>query len=98
MILTIAITSSLKDYTMEKKDYNYLALRGAATTDMEFVEEFNLDPKLANTPAINDAMLDVIHKKNFETYLRIGQDEKEAKRRADEQRNVARANIKKLIR
>ncbi len=33
---------------MTKKDYNYLALRGAGIKDEEYVEKYNLDPEIAN--------------------------------------------------
>ncbi len=50
--------------TSSRKNYNYLALRGDGTDDMEFVKTFNLDPALAYTPEINDAMLKIAHDDN----------------------------------
>lgn len=49
-----------------KKSYNYLALRGAGVDDMEFVEEFGLDPNVAYTPKINDVMLEMTYNQNIE--------------------------------
>ena len=51
--------------TSSPKNYNIVALRGGAVTDQEYVETFGLDPALAGTPALNDAMLDSIHADNI---------------------------------
>ena len=58
----------------ENKNFNFLALKGAPIDDMEFVETFNLDPSLAYSNKINEAMLDITMKKNMES----GIDEKKA--------------------
>ena len=52
--------------TSSPKSYNYLALRGAGVDDMEFVEQFGLDPEIAYTPKINDAMLDITYQQNID--------------------------------
>ena len=71
--------------TTSSRNYNYLALRGAGVDDMEFVEQFNLGPALAYTPALNEAMLDMTMKQNIED----GMDEKEAMRvRSDAARDL----------
>lgn len=49
----------------DKKSFNYLALRGAGVDDMEFVEQFGLDPSVAYTDKINDAMLDITYDQNI---------------------------------
>ena len=55
------------EYIMaDKKNFNYLALRGAPVDDMEFVEQFGLDPALAYTNKLNDAMLEMTYKQNIE--------------------------------
>ena len=60
-------TSSPKENTMaDKKSFNYLALRGAPVDDMEFVEQFGLDPAIAYTDKINDAMLEITYKQNID--------------------------------
>jgi len=56
-------------------EYNVLALRGADIKDQEYVEMYNLDPSVANTPKINDAMLDLIYNENIEN----GTEERKAK-------------------
>jgi len=49
----------------DKKSFNYLALRGAPVDDMEFVEENGLDPSIAYTDKINDAMLQIVYDQNI---------------------------------
>ena len=70
-------------------EYNVLALRGADIKDQEYVEMYNLDPKLANTPDINYAMLDLVYKEN----LREGSTEA----RANELRSSAERDMKILL-
>ena len=48
-----------------KKNYNMMALRGAAIDDMEYIEAFGLDPEIAYTPKLNDVMLDVAYNDNI---------------------------------
>jgi hypothetical protein len=74
---------------MTKKDYNYLALRGAGIKDEEYVEKYNLDPEIANTPKINDAMLDIVYQENIDA----GIPEKQAK----ENRSKAERDIKIML-
>lgn len=75
-----------------------MALRGADIDDMEYVESYGLSEDVAYTPAINDKMLDIVHKQNYDMYLRMGKSEVEAGKMADESRTLARANIKQLLR
>ena len=49
----------------DKKNFNYLALKGAPVDDMEFVEQFNLDPSLAYTHKLNEAMLNLTYDQNI---------------------------------
>ena len=51
--------------TSSPKSFNYLALRGANVDDMEFVEQYGLDPSVAYTDKINDAMLDITYDQNI---------------------------------
>lgn len=83
---------------MEKNtNFNVLALQGADIDDMEYVEQFNLDPKLAYTPGINDAMLDSVRSENLEFFRSEGDTEKDANRKADEYHSSAKASIKRLL-
>ena len=52
--------------TSSRKNYNYLALRGAGVDDMEFVEQLGLDPAIAYTPKLTEAMLDLTYQQNIE--------------------------------
>lgn len=47
----------------DMKDYNLMSMHGV--TDKDYIEEFNLDPNLEGTPAINDAMMDVVGTMNL---------------------------------
>ena len=71
--------------TSSRKNYNYLALRGAPVDDMEFVEELSLDPSVAYTPRINEVMLDQTMQDNIDG----GMSEEDAKKaRADAARGI----------
>ena len=48
----------------EQQNFNYLALRGGNVDDMEFVDQFGLDPAVAYTPKINDVMLEQVYNEN----------------------------------
>ena len=52
--------------TSSRKNYNNLALSGQDIDDMEFVEFHKLDPALAYTPELNDAILDKVMAENIE--------------------------------
>ena len=73
----------------EKKSYNYLALRGAPVDDMEYVETFGLDPSLAYSNKINEAMLDYSYNRAVDK----GMEPEEALRI----KNDAERDIKELL-
>ena len=50
----------------KKVNYNWEALRGLGVDDMEYVNELGLDPSLAYTPKLIDAMIDLTYKQNIE--------------------------------
>ena len=79
------------------KSFNYLALRGSDVDDMEYVEKYNLDPKVAYTPRINDEMLDIVHKQNYDIYVKMGKSEGEATSLANEDRARSKSTIKQLL-
>ena len=60
--------------TTSSRNYNYLALRGAPVDDMEFVEQFGLDPSVAYSPRLNNAMLQKVYDDNIAN----GMEEKDA--------------------
>jgi hypothetical protein len=70
-------------------EYNVLALRGADIKDKEYVEMYNLDPELANTPKINDAMLDLVYNENISDGV--------GEQRANELRTNAKRDINILL-
>ncbi len=55
-------------------NHNIIALRGGSVTDQEYVETFGLDPALAGTPGLNDAML----QKSYDDNISAGVDEQTA--------------------
>lgn len=75
--------------TSSPKSYNYLALRGAGVDDMEFVENFNLDPSVAYTPRINEVMLDLTYQQNIDSGIDQNQ--------AMDNRRQAERDIKELL-
>ena len=79
----------MKTVTTSSRNYNILALRGAQVDDMEYVETFGLDPAIANTPQLNEVMLD----RNMQENIDAGMDEKKAKMSRDK----AARNIKSLL-
>jgi len=82
---------------MKKKNYNRLALQGIDIDDMEFVKEFNLDPNLAYTKGINDAMLDLMYQENVEGFMMQGNTESKAKSEAGRLRSAGRKEIMALL-
>lgn len=61
--------------------------------DMEYVEMFNLDPALAYTPEINEAILDKVYSDNLAGAIAEGIPEDEAKAHAEAQRNAGRVTV-----
>jgi len=80
-----------------KKSYNRLALQGVDIDDMEFVKEFNLNPQLAYTPKINDALLNTMYDKNVRSYINNGSSMNEAKSKAGRLRAQAKKEIQALM-
>lgn len=70
-------------------EYNILALRGADIKDKEYVEMYNLDPEIQNTPKINDAMLDLVYNENMANGV--------TEQRSNELRSNAEREIKILL-
>ena len=85
------------------KDYNIMSLHGI--TDSEYISEFNLDPALEGTPAINDAMMDVVSMQNLKAEKQALLDkgvpadlaQSEAFRTANQARKEAESNLKAVI-
>jgi len=72
-----------------KQSHNYDAKLGGDTDDMELVQRYGLDPKVAYTPAINDAMRKAISAENIVDLQRGGYSEGQARSIAAKQLNSA---------
>ena len=69
---------------MEKKSYNIMGF-----DDMDYVEELGLDPALAYTPEINEAIAEIVAQKNYQFYIDNGIEEEKAKHYADKLKKKA---------
>ena len=79
------------------KHYNIFALRGdTQTTDQDVCSTMGLDPRLANTPAINDAAIKAMHKENYDAYINRGIDSDSALSLADKLAGEARDQVREL--
>jgi hypothetical protein len=81
---------------MANKNYNRMALQGFKIDDMEFVKEYELDPALAYTPAINDALLNIMYNKNVKGLIESGVKEGKAKADAGRMRAAIKKDIEKI--
>lgn len=82
----------------EKTSYNVLALRGQNVDDMDYVEQFGLDPEVAYTPKINEVMLERTYQENLEFYRSQGMSEQDAIGKANDNKAIAKVGINKLLR
>ena len=74
----------------DKKSYNIVP----GIDDMEYVEMFNLDPALAYTPEINEAILSKVWSDNYSGALSEGLSDEEAKSYATSQLESGRLTVK----
>jgi hypothetical protein len=82
----------------ELKHYNLFALQGdAQTTDQDVCETLGLDPRLANTPKINDAAIDKMYRDNYQGYLAQGMTESDALVMAHSKAQDARQAVKSAM-
>lgn len=73
------------------KDSNIFAQQGVKFSDTDFIETFNLDPALAGTEKLNDAMFDLMYEKNIRDFMNYhNMSESDAKREAGRLRKDAR--------
>jgi len=64
---------------MDKRNYNYMAMANKMPIDdMDVVEAFNLDPKVAYTPEINTAALNEAMRRLKSSLLEEGSTEEQA--------------------
>jgi len=84
---------------MTKRNYNRLALQGLDIDDMDFIQDFNLDPSLAYTPKINDAMLDLMYEQNVNNFMKYdNMPRPNAQAKAGRLRKEVRMQIDDLLR
>ncbi len=82
----------------EVTNYNIFALRGdTQTTDLDVCSTLGLDPKLANTPAINEAAINAMHRQNYDGFIAKGLDPEDAMKLANQSANTVRDEIKSLM-
>ena len=73
----------------ENKSYNIVP----GIDDMEYVEMFNLDPALAYTPEINEAILSKVWEQNYSGAVAEALSEEEAMAHAEAQRVSGRMTV-----
>jgi len=84
------------------KSYNIMA--GSGMDDMDYVNEFNLDPAVAYSDKINDAMLDLTYERNVRAEQQVMEDQgvesseafKKATTIADKLLREGKKSLKKL--
>ena len=77
----------------EKKSYNIVP----GIDDMEYVEMYNLDPTLAYTPEINEAILSKVWEQNYSGALAEGLSDEESKSYAENSRRAGRKTIENAM-
>ena len=77
----------------ENKSYNIVP----GIDDMEYVEMYNLDPALAYTPDINEAILSKVWEQNYAGALAEGLSDGEAKAYAENGRKSGRMTIENAL-
>lgn len=79
-------------------NYNMASLMGNdEITDEEYVTEFGLDPALAGTPGINDAMLERVKESNIQYFVEDGMTQNEATEKAEGIRQQAARQVKERM-
>ena len=80
-----------------KENHNIFAKRGLDMDDMEMCKDYNLDPNIAYTPQINQAMADIMFDKNVDNYQRYeGLSESDARAKAGRRRKRVMDEVKRL--
>jgi len=80
-----------------KINHNIFAKRGLDMDDMEMCKDYNLDPNIAYTPQINQAMADIMYDKNVDNYQRYeGLSEADARAKAGRRRKRVMDEVKRL--
>ena len=77
---------------MANKDYNMESTQGI--TDMDYVERLGLDPSLAGTPKINEAILKATRDVEYQSFIDSGMTEPEARAKAQASYQHGMKNVK----
>ena len=77
------------------KSHNIMRMEGV--DDMEYVNELGLDPALAYTPEINEAIVANVAAGNYASYIELGKSPEEAQELTDNMIKHARANIAEAL-
>jgi hypothetical protein len=84
----------------QKRDYNIMAIDGIK--DQEYVENFGAPQALANTPQINDWLIEDTYNKNLEleytAAIKKGRSEQEAEKWAQKVADKGRKEARNLLR
>tara|TARA_R100001530_G_scaffold34381_1_gene26863 strand:+ start:286 stop:582 length:297 start_codon:yes stop_codon:yes gene_type:complete len=83
----------------QKRDYNIMSLDGV--TDQEYVELFDVPPNVANTPEINNWLINDTYEKNLEleynAAIKNGRSEQEAVKWSHKVANKGRKDARNLL-
>lgn len=83
----------------EKKEHNILSMDGVK--DSEYVTEFGVPNNIANTPEINNWLINDTYEKNLEleynNAIQLGRSESEAQSYSKQMANKGRAEARKLL-
>lgn len=77
-----------------KELQSYNIMRHEGVDDMDYVQELELDPSVAYTPEINDAIIKSIATENYATYIADGKTPEEAQGLTDKMIAYAKANVR----
>lgn len=80
-----------------KKNYNLDALTGGDTDDLDLCDKYNINPNLAYTPMINDAMFKVMNQESVDAMVQDGYTFDQAKKLSDQQTASAKEHASSLL-
>tara|TARA_B110000858_G_scaffold176428_1_gene210629 strand:- start:1103 stop:1375 length:273 start_codon:yes stop_codon:yes gene_type:complete len=80
---------------MSESKQSYNIMRHEGIDDMDYIDEMGLNPDLAYTPEINEAIIEKVAAENYEAYLEKGVSPEDAKVMADSLASKARATVAK---
>ena len=81
----------------KKKNKSYNIMRHEGIDDMDYVSELELDPRVAFTPEINDAIIQSVATENYAFYIAEGKSPEEARELTDKMIAYAKANVAEAL-